>query len=108
MSKKNKKNVGIPKKKEEKDSKFIPFGKIQKSYLREVFIRTNQEFNHAVDAVYEEMGIQERVNKNPERFKINPDFSGVEILPVPPKEQTGRPPETPEKENETPPKGKDH
>jgi len=82
-----KKKPKVPKTKFDKDPAFIPFGKIHRNYIREVFIRTNQEFNAAVEAVYEEMGIQGRVSKNPDRYKIRPDFSGVDILPPPPKKK---------------------
>lgn len=68
----------VPKSKVE-TADFIKFSKVQQDYIREVFRRTNQEFNNAIEAVYEEVGILEEVNKTPDKYILRQDFTGVEV-----------------------------
>jgi len=59
------------------DPNFIKFSKVQRDYLREVFRRTQNEFNSALESVYTEVGIMEAVIKNPQGYILSQDFSGI-------------------------------
>jgi len=90
-----------------KDPKFIRFGKVQVRYLNEVRTRTVNEFNVAVDAVCEELGIAEKIKQAPPgMYKLRmDDLSGLDIFPAPPKPPSG-PPQDPPQDPLTKPPGK--
>jgi len=90
-----------------KDAKFIKFSEIQAKYLNEVRARTVNEFNTAVDAVCEELGIIEKLKQAPAgMYKLRlDDLSGLDIFPAPPKPPSG-PPKDPPQDPLTKPPGK--
>jgi len=80
-----------------KDPKFIRFSKVQVRYLNEVRTRTVNEFNAAVDAVCEELGIVEKIKQAPPgmyNLRMS-DLSGLDISSVPPKDPPSDPPKKP-------------
>lgn len=62
---------------------FIKFSKIQQSYLIEVRSRQLKELNEAIQSVYDELGITERIlNAPPGKYKLRlQDLSGLDIIP---------------------------
>ena len=67
------------------DPSFIKFSKVQQKYLNEVLARQRREFNEAVQAVYEELGIMEKIlQASPGKYIMRKDRSGLDILPVKP------------------------
>lgn len=62
---------------------FIKFNKVQQNYLMEVRIRQLKEFNEAVNIVFEELGIVDRIRKAPSgTYKLRmQDLSGIDISP---------------------------
>jgi len=64
-------------------SDFIKFSKLQQTYLIEVRSRQVEEFNKAVNIVFEELGIVDEIRKTPSKiYKLKmDDLSGVDILP---------------------------
>jgi hypothetical protein len=67
-----------------KKPNFIEFSKLQQSYLNEVRTRQVKEFNDAIQVVYEELGIMDKVMKAPEgMYKLRvKDLSGLDVLPI--------------------------
>ena len=68
---------------------FIRFSKVQQAYLNEIRNRQMREFNEAVELIYEELGIVEKILKAPPgtyKLKIK-DCSGVDIFPIDSKEK---------------------
>jgi len=104
MSKKTKHN--LPRKPE---PNFIGFSEIQKKYLNEVRNRQVNEFNNAIESVYRELGIMEKIMKAPEgMYKLRmQDLSGLDVLPSPQKPDPPPPPPDPSKDTK-PPSGKDN
>ena len=67
-----------------KEPNFIRFSKVQKNYLNEILSRQREKFNEAVDLVYEELGIKEKISKAPPRtYNLRRDCSGLAVLAVP-------------------------
>lgn len=64
-------------------SDFIEFSKVQQNYLLEVRNRQLKEFNEAINTVYDELGIMEKILKSsPGTYKLRmQDLSGLDILP---------------------------
>lgn len=89
-----------------KDPGFIRFSEIQKKYLDEVRVRTVNEFNAAVDAVCEELGIVEKLKQAPPgMYKLRlSDLSGLDVLPPPPGKPDPPPPDPPKDPPAEPPK----
>lgn len=67
-----------------KKPNFIEFSKLQQSYLNEVRTRQVKEFNEAIQVVYEELGIMDKIMKAPEgMYKLRvKDLSGLDVLPI--------------------------
>jgi len=63
---------------------FIAFNKVQQNYLIEVRNRQLKEFNEAVNIIFEQLGIVDRIRKAPPgTYKLRmQDLSGVDILPI--------------------------
>ena len=70
-----------PKKKAE--SGFLKFSAVQCGYLNEIRRRQLNELNQAIESVYEEMGILERMKAAPDGIYIlrQRDLSGVDFNP---------------------------
>lgn len=69
--------------KKSSEPSFIKFAKSQTNYLREVRARQQQEFNNALEIIYEEQGILEKILQAPPgKYIIRKDFSGLDVLPV--------------------------
>jgi len=67
-------------------SNFIKFSKVQKNYITEVRTRQQREFNEALETIYEELGIIEKImNAPPDTYKLKMDLTGLEVLPTRPK-----------------------
>jgi hypothetical protein len=78
MSKKNK----ILRTKFKKELQPIEFSKVQQGYLNEILARQRDEFNKAVESVYEELGILEKMLKAPfGTYRLRKDCSGLDVLP---------------------------
>lgn len=69
-----------------KEASFIKFSEIQKKYLNEVRTRQVNEFNEAIESVYKELGIIEKLKQAPPgTYKLRmQDLSGLDVLPVKP------------------------
>ena len=66
-----------------KEPNFIRFSKVQKNYLNEILSRQREKFNEAVDLIYEELGITEKISKAPfGTYNLRKDCSGLDVLPV--------------------------
>ena len=67
-------------------SNSIEFSKVQQNYLVEVRSRQLKEFNEAVNTVCEELGIADKMKKDPSRiYKLRmQDLSGLDVSPVKP------------------------
>lgn len=64
-------------------SNFIKFSETQQGYLNEILRRQRREFNEAVQTVYEELGIMEKIlNAPPGKYRLRPDRSGLDIVPA--------------------------
>lgn len=74
---------------------FIKFSNVQVGFLKEIRNRQLREFNEAIDSVYEELGIIEKLLKAPPgKYKLRQDLTGLDVLPIKPepeieKESTG-------------------
>lgn len=67
---------------------FIEFSNVQKGYLTEVINRQRREFNEALESVYEELGIIEKIlQAPPDKYKLRKDCSGLDVLAVEPNEK---------------------
>ena len=65
---------------------FIKFSELQKNYLNEILTRQRGEFNEAVDLVYVELGIKEKILNAPlGTYQLRLDCSGLDIIKVPKK-----------------------
>lgn len=65
----------------QKKPSFIKFSKVQVSYLNEVQFRQAREWNEALDSVYEELGIREKILQSPPKtYSLRQDFSGLDVL----------------------------
>jgi len=65
---------------------FIEFSKVQQGYLNEILSRQRGEFNEALNSVYEELGIVEKILQSPlGKYKLRQDCSGLDVLPIMPK-----------------------
>ena len=64
-----------------KEPGFIKFSGIQSGYLNEVLRRQRREFNEAVELVYAELGITEKILQAPlGKYKLRQDCSGLDVL----------------------------
>jgi len=73
---------------QKREPKFIKFSKIQQDYLSEVRNRHFKEFNAALESVYRELGITEKLQESPDgtyQLRLD-DLSGLDVNPAPPKE----------------------
>jgi len=69
----------------EKKTSFIKFSKVQVNYLNEVQFRQAREWNEAMDSVYEELGMREKILQAPRgTYILRPDCSGLDIVAPPP------------------------
>lgn len=60
---------------------FIKFSKVQQGYLNEIRRRQLRELNEAIESVYDELGILEKLQKAPPgtyRLRTE-DFSGLDV-----------------------------
>ena len=66
---------------------FINFSKVQTGFLLEIRNKQLKEFNEAIQLVYDELGITEKILKAPPgTYKLRmADLSGLDILPQIPK-----------------------
>lgn len=104
--KKTKHNPPKRSRKKDRTPRFIKFSDVQRGYLTEVRVRQFKEFNAALDSVYEEMGIMEKIREAPPgayRLRQN-DLSGLDYAPLPPPPP---PPKDEEKKEEKPEEGKE-
>lgn len=70
---------------------FIKFSKVQQAYLLEVRSRQLREFNKAIESVYDELDIREKILKAPPgtyRLRMQ-DLSGLDIIPGEKKKEPG-------------------
>jgi len=68
---------------------FIEFSKVQQAFLNRVQAEQVKEFNEAIYIVCEELGIVDKIKKAPPgmMYKLRmDDFSGIDILPLPSKD----------------------
>ena len=66
---------------------FIGFSKLQTIYLREVRARQQQEFSDALEVVYGELGIMEKILQAPPgTYNLKQDLSGLDVLSIGQKE----------------------
>ena len=80
------------------EARFIGFTKLQQGYLSEVRNRQMNEFSEAMQLVYQELGISEKMAEAPPgKYKIRQDLSGLDVSPTVP-----TPPEEPESEKPQP------
>lgn len=99
----NKKKKTKPKvlKTKVKDAKSIRFSELQKKLLKEVWMRTLNDRNIALDAVFEDLGVVEKVKQIPPeliRLKMGDgptDIIGLDILPSPRKSEPPSLPDPP-------------
>lgn len=64
---------------------FIRFSQVQRGYLNEIRRRQLKELNEAIESVYDELGIMEKILKAPPgAYNLKKDFSGLDVLPVKP------------------------
>lgn len=64
---------------------FIEFSNLQRSYLNEVLTRQRAEFNAAVNTVYDELGVTDKIIKAPPgTYILKQDCSGLEVHVVKP------------------------
>ena len=86
---------------------FIKFGKVQQGFIAEIMKRQRREFGEALESVYEELGILEKVLQAPPgTYKLRQDYSGVDILPIiAPKVKEKVEPEKPTPPEEPAPQG---
>jgi len=69
-----------PKKKEQN---FIPFRKPQIGYLKEMQARQLRELNDALDEIYEDLGIKEKIfNAPPGKYRLRKDLSGLDVISI--------------------------
>lgn len=74
-----------PRKKEKPEPNFIEFSKVQRSYLMEVSRRHQRDWNEALESVYEELGIVEKILQSPPgTYVLRQDLSGLDVLSVVP------------------------
>lgn len=67
---------------------FIEFSKLQRIYLNEVLARQRTEFNQAVNTVYEELNLVDKILKAPPgTYIMKQDLSGLEVHVV--KQESG-------------------
>ena len=70
-----------PKKKTEPN--FIPFSKVQRGFLAEISRRNQRDWNEALETVYDELGILEKILKSaPGTYNMRQDLSGLDVQPV--------------------------
>ena len=69
-----------------KETNFIKFSQVQQSYLLEVRNRQVKEFNEAIESVYKELNLTEKILKAPPgMYKLRiQDLSGLDVLAVKP------------------------
>lgn len=61
---------------------FIKFSKVQTSYLNEVRFRQQKEWNEALESVYRELGIVEKILQSlPGTYKLRQDYGGLDVAP---------------------------
>lgn len=68
----------------EKKPSFIKFGKVQVSYLNEVRNRQIRELNDALESVYQELGLIEKITQAPRgTYILRQDYSGLDVNVIP-------------------------
>lgn len=84
-------------------SNFIKFSKVQLNYLSEVRFRQRREWNEALESVYQELNIVERILQSTMgTYVLRQDLSGLDIIT--PEELEKKIKEEVEKEKEPEPK----
>lgn len=62
---------------------FIQFSKVQQGFIGEVVNRQRRELGEALQSVYEELGIIEKVMQSPPgTYRLKEDCSGLDIIPA--------------------------
>lgn len=68
-----------------KEPKFIRFSKVQRGFLAEISRRNQRDWNEALESVYDELGIMEKILKSPPgTYNMRQDLSGLDVQPLPP------------------------
>ena len=77
MNKKSK----VPKTKVKKPKvETMKFKPSQQRMFREIIARHQRELNEALQEVYDELGLTERIRAGKEEFEILPNFNGIRII----------------------------
>lgn len=77
-----------------KGPKFIRFSKVQTRYLFEVRTRQLKEWNEALESVYQEIGIIEKIlQAQLGTYSLRQDYSGLDVLSVSPRVEEKKKPE---------------
>lgn len=76
----------VPGTKIKSESNFIRFSKVQTGFLLEIRNRQLKEFNEAIQSVYDELDITEKILKAPPgKYRLRmQDLSGLDVLPIKP------------------------
>lgn len=75
----------MPETKVKSEPNFIRFSKVQRGYLAEVSKRNQRDWNEAIESVYQELGILEKVLQSPpQTYMMRQDLSGLDVRPLPP------------------------
>lgn len=87
-----------------KDPKFIRFSELQRKYITDVRNRVQGELNAALDVVYKDLDILEKMRKAPPgMYQVRMhDCSGVDIFPPPPAQDPPVDPPQPDPPEEPP------
>jgi len=60
---------------------FIKFSPLQRNYLNEVRFRQEREWNEALESVYQELNIMEKIlQSTPGMYILKEDLSGLDIV----------------------------
>jgi len=78
-----KKTKHNPPKKKSIDPNFIQFSKVQRGFLAEISRRNQRDWDNALELVYDELGLVEKILKAPPgTYTMSQDLSGLDVLPV--------------------------
>lgn len=67
------------------DPNFIRFSKLQRGFLAEISRRNQRDWNEALETVYDELGVLEKVLESPPgTYIMRQDLSGLDVRPLPP------------------------
>jgi len=72
-----------PRNKKNVNPNFVQFSKVQQGYLAEISRRNQRDWDNALELVYSELGLVERILKSPPgTYTMKQDLSGLDVLPV--------------------------